>query len=58
MIFKEYLDKEIQSQPTHSERDGGHGGNNTFWAFRASFEIRHLRRLSLGSADPSEYSRS
>ena len=32
--------------------------NNTLWAFRASFEIRHLRRLSLGSADPSEYSRS
>ena len=31
---------------------------NTLWAVRASFEIRHLRRLSLGSADPSEYSRS
>ena len=26
MIFKEYLDKEIQSQPTHSERDRGSRG--------------------------------
>ena len=31
---------------------------NTLWAFRASFEIRRLRRLSRGSADPREYSRS
>ena len=34
------------------------GCGNTLWAVRASFKIRHLRRLSLGSADPSEYSRS
>lgn len=32
--------------------------NNTLWAFRASFEIRRIRRLSRGSADPREYSRS
>ena len=32
--------------------------NNTLWAFRVSFEIRHLRRLSRGSADPREHSRS
>ena len=31
---------------------------NTLWALRASFEIRRLRRLSRGSADPREYSRS
>ena len=34
------------------------GVDNTLWALRASFEIRHLRRLSRGSADPREYSRS
>ena len=32
--------------------------SNTLWAFRVSFEIRHLRRLSRGSADPREHSRS
>ena len=32
--------------------------SNTLWAFRVSFEIRHLRRLSQGSADPREHSRS
>ena len=32
--------------------------SNTLWASRVSFEIRHLRRLSRGSADPREYSRS
>ena len=32
--------------------------SNTLWAFRVSFEIRHLRRLSRGSADPHEHSRS
>ena len=32
--------------------------SNTLWVFRVSFEIRHLRRLSRGSADPREYSRS
>ena len=31
---------------------------NTLWALRASFKIRHLRRLSRGSADPREHSRS
>ena len=35
-----------------------HGGGNTLWALRASFEIQHLRRLSRGSADPREHSRS
>ena len=34
------------------------GVDNTLWALRASFEIRHLRRLSRGSADPRESSRS
>ena len=28
--FKEYLDKEIQSQPTHSERDRGSRGQQHF----------------------------
>ena len=32
--------------------------NISLWAPRASFEIRRLRRLSRGSADPREYSRS
>ena len=32
--------------------------SNILWAFRVSFEIRHLRRLSRGSADPREHSRS
>ena len=32
--------------------------SNTLWAPRVSFEIRHLRRLSRGSADPREHSRS
>ena len=31
MIFKEYLDKEIQSQPTHSERDRGVPGATTLF---------------------------
>ena len=31
---------------------------STLWAVRGSFEIQHLRRLSRGSADPREYSRS
>ena len=30
--------------------------SNTVWAFRASFKIRRLRRLSRGSADPRELS--
>ena len=32
--------------------------SNTLWAPRVSFEIRHLRSLSRGSADHREHSRS
>ena len=40
------------------QRERAAGAGDTLWAFRASFKIRHLRRLSRGSADPREYSRS
>ena len=40
-----------QCQPTEGTQPGA---GNTLWAFRASFEIRRLRRLSRGSADPRE----
>lgn len=46
-----HLSQTSTSQLVSSDR-------NTLWAFRVSFEIRHLRRLSRGSADPREYSRS
>ena len=43
-----------------AEEDGTGRGKrrDTLWALRASFEIQHLRRLSRGSADPREHSRS
>ena len=40
------------------KRSATSGGGNTLRAVRASFEIQHLRRLSRGSADPREHSRS
>ena len=40
------------------KRSATSGGGNTLRALRASFEIRRLRRLSRGSADPREHSRS
>ena len=40
-----------QCQPEERESPGA---EDTLWAVRASFEIRRLRRLSRGSADPRE----
>lgn len=40
------------------KRSATSGGGNTLRAVRPSFEIQHLRRLSRGSADPREHSRS
>ena len=54
----------FRSQPRLSPTQKNSGrllaswSGNTLWAPRASFEIRRLRRLSRGSADPREYSRS
>ena len=45
-----HLSQTSTSQLVSSDR-------NTLWAFRVSFEIRHLRRLSRGSADPREFRR-
>ena len=39
-------------------RKGVSRAEDTLWAVRASFEIRRLRRLSRGSADLVNYSRS
>ena len=40
-----------QCQPEERESPGA---GDTLWAVRASLEIRRLRRLSRGSADPRE----
>ena len=45
-------------QLTTQKRASAFCSGNTLWAVRASFEIQHLRRLSRGSADPREHSRS
>ncbi len=49
-------DTRIQSvvSNTQPKEPGFQGGTRTVWAVRASFEIRRLRRLSRGSADPRE----
>ena len=41
----------VNTQPEERESPGA---EDTLWAVRASFEIRRLRRLSRGSADPRE----
>ena len=56
MIFKEYLDKEIQSQPTHSERDRGSRGQQLG---QGNFELAtncdyiHEGRLTLAKVSVS-----
>ena len=49
-------DTRIQSvvSNTQPKEPGFQGGTRTVWVVRASFEIRRLRRLSRGSADPRE----
>ena len=44
----------LLSQPIPSPKADCTVHGNTLWAVRASFEIRRLRRLSRGSADPRE----
>ena len=49
--------REMRLERTPEKGTGGSGegrGERTLWAVRGSFEIRHLRRLSRGSADPRE----
>ena len=61
MFFKHALAKlysSMKSQPKHSPEIEQQEAEAFCVPLRVSFKILDLRRLSLGSADPSEYSRS
>ena len=52
------LYRQFKFQPKHSPEIEQQGAEAFCVPLRVSFKILDLRRLSLGSADPSEYSRS